>query len=534
MDPQKRFLLAALVVLSPSLLLLMTPLESFCAPGSVVWETTYVSRSGEDSAHARSLVLDAHGNIAVTGYINGRQGNYNCVTIRYGPYGTTEWAREYVRSWYDVGRAAVFDITGNVIVAAASNNLENPRDGYTGTYYTDNRVLKYDAAGELLSEAQASGNLKNNEPWAVAVDEGGGIYVAGGAMDAPGNHALYYTVKFDPDGALVWERLEDWGSDSAATGIAAEKDGRIIISGYFMDPSAGNYSIRTLRYAPEGGNPLMDVVYNYQFEDEKAYALALDPDGNIIITGESASDGGITLTLKYGPDGGLLWAERYRGSELKNRGNAVATDRFGRIYVAGRTFREDQGSPGGDFLLLVYGKDGNLIDYKTYPFGGDSSAEGVAIDAYGNVVMAGTTVMPGQSGIIRTVRVEGYPYQAGLAIPPEGLFAQGAHISLRPPARPMVRQVELDADRADPADPGSGYLLTASPVAAPGDYEYRFYTMGRNTAHHWERLTDYTDSDFIILPPEPGRPARVMVEVRAKGSDLKYEARRELDIEDPD
>jgi len=502
---------------------------AWAAPGDILWEAVYSSRPDNDNDRAAGLALDSKGGLIVAGSRAERDGNYDYLTIKYGPYGKTDWVVTYDHSWYDVGRAVAADQAGNTVVAGASYNLDNPRDTYSGAYYTDYRIVTYDPAGKPLSEMAASGYRKDNDPAAVDVDAKGGIYVTGTAMNAPGVYPMYYTVKFEPDGSVGWEKIEDWVTESYATGLRLDGDGSVLVTGYTMNPVTGNYDTRTLRYSPDGASVLMDVSYNELYYDEKAHGLAIDDQGNIIVTGESNMDDGVTLTLKYSPKGELLWAVPYRGSEYRNRGNSVAVDGQGLIYVAGRTFKENQ---EGDFLLLVYGRDGRLLDSRTYDFenGGDDDAEAVAVDAYGNVVIAGTTRAVEKPTVFRTIRVEGFPLNPDAKGPAaEDILDGGRKITLCSPPAPMIRTVSLTAERS-----GSGAVvsLVADPVSLPVDCEYRFFVMGRNSAHHWEAVGDYTGRNIMVLAPSgtQGSPDRVMVQVRTKGSGLVYEAQAVLGL----
>lgn len=416
---------------------------ALAAPGTIIWAHEYTSRPANDGDSVKGLAIDEKGSLALAGSVTGKDGSHGYLTIKYGPYGTLEWAREFNPSWYNVVQAVTFDNAGNIYVAGTSYNLDNPRDSYSRSYYTDYHIVKYRPSGEPIMEAVASGFKKNNEPAGIVADGSGNFYVTGTAKTAADTFPIFYTVKFDPAGSIQWEKSDDWGAESFATGIKIAPDGNIVVAGWFKDPSYDNLSIRMLRYDASSGKTLTDAAYNNEFDDEKAWGVAVDTEGDIIVAGETSANDGVTLTLKFAPDGHLLWANRYRGSEYKNRGNAVAVDRYGNAYVAGKVIKDEQ---SGDWMLLVYDRDGKLVFDKTYPLGGDAEAEGIAVDIYGNIAVTGNVKMPGQPPFITTLRLEGIIQGQGKAASPEHPlhgFDFKKNIRLALPPRPMIRTVYL-------------------------------------------------------------------------------------------
>lgn len=93
------------------------------------------------------------------------------------------------------------------------------------------------------------------------------------------------------------------------------------------------------------------------------------------------------------PPGAVIWTRQF-GSVSEDEGLAVATGATGSIAVAGRTSADMAGGssfPGGAYVRL-YTAAGALV--WADQFGGDAGAEahGVAIDADGNVIVAGSVV----------------------------------------------------------------------------------------------------------------------------------------------
>lgn len=528
-----------IVIIASALWAALPGLYATCAlaailPGTPVWEVRQEPDGENASSQGRAVALDPEGNMLVTGFVEAADGNYDIATYKYSPEGELVWSRRYDYSWYDVGTAVASDPAGNVIVAGASQNLDRPIDIYLKTYYTDYVVLKYSPGGELVFEAAASGNGKNNEPKAVCVDPSGGIYVTGAAKDATGTRNTYYTVKFDPSGEMAWERVEDWGTEAAATGVGISPDG-VVVTGYVLDAEQSNYDIITLIYSSESGDVAALSMYRApgSYFDEKAYGLAVDAEGYVYITGATSDEGGVTLTLKLDPELKPVWAEPFYVLQAENEGRSAGVDEHGRVFVAGGT---DGDSPAGALLVLVYGPDGLIFDFRSVEVEDGFTVEEMVVEPDGDLVVTGTSyeqagretagARPVKTAVMSTMRLAGYPPPN-----PHGRFdleeklVRGEVLSLNlPPAR-MLRKVSLTMNTVVLR----GCLPTAVFVAepgVPGDYEYSFFVT-RGEGLVWEKVRDYSPVRSFALAPRVGRDAvtGVMVQAREKGSTMEYQAR---------
>src|SRR5262245_47268578 len=94
-------------------------------------------------------------------------------------------------------------------------------------------------------------------------------------------------------------------------------------------------------------------------------------------------------TVKYAAaDGTLLWEKRYNGAAYAM---AVAVDASGNVVVAGNSY----GTNSTDCYTAKYAAaDGALLWEKRYngPANRDDLATAVAVDGRGNVVVTGTSV----------------------------------------------------------------------------------------------------------------------------------------------
>jgi len=147
----------------------------------------------------------------------------------------------------------------------------------------------------------------------------------------------------------------------------------------------------------ESGNSLTSSVIS---------VLALDPaDGRVLYAG-SGSEAGDAFAARIKPDGTALEYFTFLGGGDGDAGNAIAVRDSGTLFVAGRTSSRDfpvtadalqkSQAGGGDAFLtrLDSGKNGDeSLTYSTFfgGAGGNDSAASLALDAQGNIILAGAT-----------------------------------------------------------------------------------------------------------------------------------------------
>jgi len=114
--------------------------------------------------------------------------------------------------------------------------------------------------------------------------------------------------------------------------------------------------------------------------EDQAYAIVTDKDGNIIVGGYSVGIG-LTidfLTIKYTPDGVGIWTNRY-DSGGSDRIESVAVDGSGGIYVSGES--------GSGIATIKYASDGTPVWTNIYSNGDSLLFNGLAVDTDGNAYM---------------------------------------------------------------------------------------------------------------------------------------------------
>jgi hypothetical protein len=282
-----------------------------------------------------------------------------------------------VGAWVEGGGIAV-DADGNIYVA-----------GGTGGGLDDNTLMgtddfflaKYDATGSKVWVKQMGAAGAPTWGTGVATDADGNIYVTGfteGGLDGNARMGLndVFLAKYDAAGSKRWvKQMGAAGVWAMSRGIATDPAGNVFLAGYTggarLDgtPSTGASDLFVVKYDNEGNK-----VYTQQMgaadKDTEGNGIATDADGNVYVTGhtEGALDGNaLTGTndlflAKYDAVGTKVYVRQMGAADKDTRGNGIATDADGNVYVTGYTEGALDGNPltgVGDVFVVKYDNEGN-------------------------------------------------------------------------------------------------------------------------------------------------------------------------------
>lgn len=348
------------------------------------------------SDHAHDVRADLAGNVLVTGWIEASTGNPDAYTIKYSPNGELLWEKTYAGSatGVDYGYTLAVDQDGNAYVGGFGNG-KNP------TY--DIFVLKYDSNGNTVWTQRWSSPIKTYSAYAysIAVDKQQNVYVTGFMSDGL-TDGEFVTLKYDSLGNLQWSARYNASPNSIdySNSIVVDESGNSYITGW--SGGANNlWDYTTIKYSPNG-DELWVRRYNGSADDNDfAYHIALDTSGNVYVTGQSVetgSDNDIT-TIKYSPDGDVLWTEHYNGpANGYDAGQSIAVDADGNAYVTGNHTT----ARGLDCVTLKYSTIGELLWTASYngPDNGGDVLISIALDDLANVYVSGFVASGGASDFV--------------------------------------------------------------------------------------------------------------------------------------
>ncbi len=280
--------------------------------------------------------------------------------------------------------------------------------------------------------------------WAVALQQDGDVVVAGNVQ--AGVHQAFFITRYTPDGKLDarfgrgGRVVAQLGTVDVGLALVIQPDGRIILGGQ-VD---GAFAL--VRFLPDGS---LDATFGAGGVVERSFdhatalvkAIVVTPDGVILATG--GMGGGDYPVAEYLADGspdpafghdGLVRIHVGQGGDA----NAVAVQPDGRIVLAGESGHH--GFPS--FAVARLGPDGSL----DHSFAGNgvaltriayrAVASGVVVQADGKIVLAGESdgdialarytqtghLDPGfgRRGIVRTSLGPGSDGAMGIVLQPDG------------------------------------------------------------------------------------------------------------------
>ena len=245
----------------------------------------------------------------------------------------------------------------------------------------------------------------NSGARAMAVQADGKVLLAGMCYDVA--NVDFCAIRYNANGTLdtSWNGTGKTmtpigGIDDQAYAIAVQSDGKVLLAGYCK--SGGSYHFCALRY---NGDGTLDASWNGSGKvitpigagNDQAFAIAVQPDGKVLLAGTCFGQPTKFCTLRYNANGtlDLSWNGTGKVSTSLGTGDiayAVAIQPDGKVMVAGTCL----GAADNDFCTVRYNVNGtpdsswNGTGILTTSVGGDDIAAAMSLQPDGKVLIAGS------------------------------------------------------------------------------------------------------------------------------------------------
>jgi uncharacterized delta-60 repeat protein len=277
-----------------------------------------------------------------------------------------------------------FSVYGEDVAIDSSGNVYVCGTQY-GTGYNF-QIAKYNSTGTLLWQKTMSTVYYASS---ITVDSNDNVYVAGTVIIGTDEA---YIIKLDSSGNIQWQRTLGGANSQQAQSVKVDSSGNVYIGGTAQNASSG-YDLFIAKYDASGTLQWQRLLGLFGTSFNFGYDLALDSSGNPHICGiETVSTRYRMFVAKYDTSGVFQWQRRLTGSDTDDRGQGVAVDSAGNVYMCG--FSNSGGSPGSfNSILAKYNSSGVLQWQRSLGLGYPTQDYGysVTVDSNDDVFISGST-----------------------------------------------------------------------------------------------------------------------------------------------
>jgi len=361
--------------------------------GNELWVARYNNSIGDGTDQAEKILLDASGNIYVTGRSNNGSDD-DFVTIKYNNSGAQQWIKFDDRGGRDRAVDMAIDASNNIYITGRSDN------GTNDDFWT----IKYSSSGSQLWEV-AYDYVDNDLPTGITVDGSGNVFVTG-VSDADASPIVdndYQTVAYNSSGTQIWQKRfsgaannEDIPNDISVYGsdvfITGQSD---------ADPSATVLDdIVTICYNVSNGTQNWSSTYagspNY---DDTGYGVIANSNGCFVAGfSEDGNTQRNAAAIKYDFSGNQQWVQSFNGTGDNNENiRSLAVDGSGNVYVSGYSVMKGQNR---NFSIVKFNSSGVFdCEYSLdgTSVGSEDDANNIIIDNSGNAFASGFVKNKGTS-----------------------------------------------------------------------------------------------------------------------------------------
>jgi hypothetical protein len=373
---------------------------------SNTWQwTQQLGEGGGKTSSANGIATDTNGNTFVFGSTTGNlascggissgcagssQGSTDYFVSKYNSVGTWQWTRQLGQTGKAVNvansGAAGVDSSGNVYVGGTTTGNLASCGGVSANCSGSSQgsldyfVSKYDASGTWLWTQQMGETGKTFNSAGVTANANGSVWVfgtttgnlpscSGVSANCSGSSQGsqdYFISKYNTSGAWQWtKQLGETGATAVSFGLAADSSGNSVIVGYTFGNLASCGGVSTSCVGVSQGTfdyfvSKYDASGSWQWTQQmgesakqaSAYGVAIDSNGNIVVAGYTSANlpscSGLsancsgssqgtfdTFVSKYNSSGAWQWTQQLGQTGVSSSAIATAVDASGNVIVAG-------------------------------------------------------------------------------------------------------------------------------------------------------------------------------------------------------
>ena len=315
-----------------------TYLAHFSSLGILSWATYY---GGINVDNANGVSTDGSGNIYITGEIDSfanisSSGAYqtsygggigDAFLAKFSNSGSFIWATYYGGSSEDDAEAVSTDGSGNVYITGitksgngiATNGAYQSVFGGGSGY--DAFLAKFNSSGNLLWGTYYGGS-GDDQGGGISIDGSGNVYMIGYTSSSTGiattgsyqssyagGGSDVFLAKFNSSGNLIWGTYFGGPGQDFGYGVSSDNFGNVYFAGSttsntnistigaYQTSNGGGYDAFLAKFSSSGAEDW--ATYYGGTGDDGALGLCTDVNGNIFMTGSTASSNAISTSGAY-------------------------------------------------------------------------------------------------------------------------------------------------------------------------------------------------------------------------------------------
>lgn len=265
---------------------------------------------------------------------------------------------------------------GNIIVVGNSDFKYSKLNKYTKGN-ARGKLIKYNNAGEVIFEKVYERGLATSFNSVISVSDGYVVVGTGIFSEEEKNNEgkEAFIIKYDKEGALVWEKFYQVLTDTSFNKVKETPDGYIVVGqSIYANMELGNHTTGggiIVKYDKEGNELWHNNHGGTKSGNFNDFVVV---NNDIYVVGKDGADS--ANIVKFNSNGQYQWHKNYSYTDAFGFGGIAYLDNnlfvvgSKKILPKGTGDNDNRATSNTDAILVKYDLDGNIVMEKT--FGGSS------------------------------------------------------------------------------------------------------------------------------------------------------------------